>query len=219
MKFEYCKTDLKYCAFDLQLKSDAGKSLSWNCEGGALAVIVKTPFSKQEVTYVEHIRKIIEGMPELSLNPVKIAEGIELFFVKPAQANGFPIADVAATYRIFPYRYLARENCFRLYEPLDQAMSKSYVDVAQDAKVHVWKHVVTRRSWFKVTTEETGFYCFQCANALEGYRDGDLYYMANGLKIPITRKMVEPQTISYIEANEPPTIQSGNDGIHVKAKD
>lgn len=214
MRFQYCKSDSNRFATNLQLKlGKTGKSLCWDSSSGQRAILVMTPFSQSDITYLDDIRKAVEALSSLSVRSLAVNDNVKLFFVTATEQKGFPIDDVAASYRIFPY--VVEQNSFLLYEPLDQGMSTSFVNVPQDAVLALWKDVRIKRSLFRTTTEETGFYCLRCVSTLKGYRDGDLYYSVDDVRIPITKAMVNQGVISYIQTPTAPVISSINKGIHI----
>ena len=214
MQYEYHNFNPERYATALRYDSKV-KRLVWDCAGGQDVLIIQTPYG---VNPVDEIQKICEKLTTIQLDRSEfrmIYEGVWGRIVTAADRvlqQGCPLNGEASTYTVFSYEI--EDDHFKIFAPQNQAMITSSCDIPIEIQITV-KCTTRQEGFIHKRQVPTGFYSIVFPTHISrNYMDGDIYYMVQNMQIPITKKMLENQTI-YIKTNEKPVVKSRNRGLRL----
>ena len=192
MKYEYCAPDLKYYAADLRFDSQNGV-LQWISGRGQDVLMLRTP-------YGEDGRNIMESIcPELSGTELKPGKFTELRDKKYAvryitalervRENGCFTDGAARSYTVFAC--VTEGFVRRVYAHRGKSISSPCCHIPMYITPRV--EIMTQtRGFFRRRKTPTGYYKFIFSGKCDSnYADGDISYRADGLEIPVTRRLME----------------------------
>lgn len=213
MRYEYCPNDPIHFATNLR-REQGTRSLTWDNARGQDVLIVQTPF---DVSGEDEIRDLCRLMEKAQLQKDKYTEVKPRVWVRfvtaadKARLGGCPINTEASTYTVFACR--TEGGLCSIYAPQrNQVMISASCSIPMQVHVGVQEE---KRSegLFRKKVVPTGYYILDFPQELaNGYRDGDVYFSAGGMDIPVTRQMLA-QGRAYVRTPSRPEIRSRNGGL------
>lgn len=191
------------------------QNLNWDSARGQSVLIVQTPFGQSAS---DRLPGICRSLSDLSLSPGKFTEVSDGIWVRMVSAadkvrnKGCPLNGEASTYTVFSCDM--DNGVCRVYESQNQAMLSSFCDIPLKLHVEIRK-IVRTEGRIRKREVDTGFYeisfpaDFSCK-----YMEGSLYCQVGGLKVPVTRQMIEQKEF-YLKTDARPVLISGNKGLQL----
>lgn len=226
MEYHYVPYDLNHYATDLQ-KDPKSNHLDWDSSPGQNALIVQTPYGvkatdvEEEITgsSLPIIQVLCEKLPGMDWNEEEFTEifpSVWVRFVTAAskvRMKGCPLHGEASTYSVFAYERSG--DVFTIFTPRDQAMISPFCDVPVDVHVEIKKEKRVVKKLFRTIEEESGFYVLSFPDpVVDGYKDGTISVVVNGMDIPVTKTMLTVGNV-YIKTNVRPELKTKNKGLHI----
>lgn len=212
MQYQYCPNNPEQYATNLR-REQGTRNLKWDNARGQDVLIVQTTFGSSAETIIEELCVLMESAALSNEKYTELKPCVWVRFVSAAdkaRMGGCPINNEASTYTVFACS--VEGNICKIYAPQNQAMISPHCNVPMDIHVEVMPHTLTK-GLFKKTEVHTGYYRMVFPREVAGgYNSGDLYYHVDGMKVPVTRQMIEQETV-YIKTSQRPELVSRNKGL------
>ncbi len=219
MKFSYAPNNNNFFATNLKLNKE---KLKWDTGTGGTTLIFQCRFGMDLLPEMEGI---CEKLSQMSQPPgaefVSLAPEYPFVFVcmldarQKIKQGGCAVRGEVCRYAVFACR-VNGEEC-TVFEP-----KRAYtVDIPAEISVtyaKVYDRIKARFSR-KVKEEFAGFYevAFE-GGKLSGYKDGDIFYKVNEIRIPITGAMIQAECF-YIKAQEMPQLETKSEGYNISMRE
>ncbi|KIR01551.1 hypothetical protein P261_00365 [Lachnospiraceae bacterium TWA4] len=214
MKYIYAPYNPNKHATDLRLNTMTNK-LTWQSSPGLTVLIVRTRFGENAAQMMDEICERLSQVTLITGDYTRIGNGIEVRLVKVDEMvrnNGCDFKNEMGRYTVFACS-MEGDNC-EIYQPnLMNGIVKPYYDHAIKIHVYIEKETILK-GLFKRHEVDSGFYSitFDTNLNIESYMDGDLSCFVGKFEIPITKEIIQQQTI-YVETRIQPRVQSNTLGL------
>ena len=192
IKYEYCAPDPKHYAADLRLDSHGGV-LQWVSGRGQDAFMLRTPYGEDGRNIIE---SLCAELSEIDLKPGKFTELRDKKYavryvtaLERVRENGCAIDGAARSYTVFAC--VTDDFTRRIYAHRGRSISSPCRHVPMRV-AHLVEPVTETRGFFRKIKIYTGYYKIIFSGKCDSnYADGDIIYQADGLEIPVTRRLIE----------------------------
>lgn len=218
MKYICCPTDNDHFATALRRDKHTGKLL-WDSTNRQDVLMVQSPYGEDVTERLEEICGQLCELEQVPTQFVPLLGDIHVRYIPfafKAANGGCALNGEASTYTVFACTMERESDVCRVYQAPPKAMNSPVCDVPLDFHVIRKQHMVTKgflKIWQR--QEFSGFYELHLPAQIEAnYTDGSLCYCAEGLRIPITKKMLQ-QGLVYVKTPEAPGFEANNRGVNV----
>ena len=221
MRYVLKDYDSKYFAVNLNVTDR--NTLKWDDSHGTGALLFRCPFGEHPFDKIEELLACIRNIPltdgvfsEFSFEE----RNYGVRYLNPTQIikhGGCDNAPVMCSIMLLACSIEGDTLC--VYPPQSEKTEKQqYIDRPLQIVITYSEEVLRTKKLFKVTETPTGFYildtdCIGDALGRIGYTDGDIYYSVDGIRIPITRGMIDREV--YVKADEAPMLTTSRLGLEV----
>lgn len=206
-------------ANNIRTNTAGGKyTLKWDAAPACGFLLFKCDPGKDIEDRMDDLCKILTDMNFIGSNDyTEIDKGI---FVKTLPVGRKEVI-VSDSGRYYVFACKEENGVYKVYAPPTGGMGEYYTDVIVKLEMHItvgeYKEEIVeglfrRRTVFK----PSGYYYVRFSDDLDvtRYIDGDVYYVAHGVRIPITRAMIEQNEI-YIKTDIRPELETDKDFLEV----
>ena len=217
MQFTYSPTVPAFYATMLRIDHTTF-NLTWDSTKGQTVLVVQTPYGKSPLDQMEAICEKMSAASLAEDNYTEVMPNIWVRLVTAAQKvrnKGCPIRGLASSSTVFCCE-MQGDACL-VHAP--QGPRNVSVDIPAQMNFSVQRQTTMVKSGFlglgAAREVDTGFYSLTFLDPCPpGYQDGDIFFSMGGLRIPVTRAMLE-QKVVYFKTPAPPMPETQNTGLQL----
>lgn len=219
----YVESDQSCWANNLRKSVNNGiYTLKWDAAPACGFLLFK---SDLDADIANRIESLCEKMTDMNFTNSNVYTEIDKGIFVKSLPFGIKNTTVVDSGRYYVYACKKEGDIYKVYAPPTSGMGEHFADIFVKLEINVSireeNKEVTEGMLFNKKTylKPSGFYfvSFMDGFDVSKYKDGDIYYMVHGVKIPITKIMIEKKEI-YIKTDNRPELKTDNRFLEVIEK-